>query len=341
MNSFFNAIVSICLIVFLTNCSHSQLDIDTTNSNIKPIVINRLDKEVFKLTPQNIKQSTANLLKSNNAFYNRYCSNIIGVTVLDDSLYTQKIVNFINDKEMNAAFNDVAKTFTENDIELLSENITEAIKRFNVFFPKRNTPKQVVTFMGGFNYNVVYVDSTLAIGLEMYLGANSNFYTMMRLPVFRTRNMTKENVLPDAIRGWMITEFDNSSAPENKLINHMIFYGKLFYLCDALLPNVNDSLKMGYSAQQLAYCKKFESNLWGFFAKDNKLFANDLKTVSEFTNDGPFTGAISKDCPPRIAMWVGLQLVKSYMQHNPKITVSDLMTELDAQKILSKSKYKP
>ena len=134
--------------------------------------------------------------------------------------------------------------------------------------------------------------------------------------------------------------FDNG-ATETKLINHLIFYGKLFYACDALLPKVADSLKIGYSTKQLDYCHKFESNLWGFFAKDNKLFENDMKIVSEFTNDGPFSGSISKECPPRIAMWVGWQVVKSYMKHNPDVTVEELMNEKDAQKILSKSKYKP
>jgi hypothetical protein len=91
----------------------------------------------------------------------------------------------------------------------------------------------------------------------------------------------------------------------------------------------------------MQYCNAYEKNLWGFFAKDNKLYDNDMKLVSEFTSDGPFTRAISKDCPPRIAMWIGLKIVKAYMDHNKDVTFNDLMKEKDAQKILSKSKYKP
>lgn len=71
------------------------------------------------------------------------------------------------------------------------------------------------------------------------------------------------------------------------------------------------------------------------------MYENDLKILRELTSDGPFTGAISKDCPPRIAMWVGWQIVKSYMKNNKVVTLSDLMNETDAQKILSKSKYRP
>jgi hypothetical protein len=112
-------------------------------------------------------------------------------------------------------------------------------------------------------------------------------------------------------------------------------------VCDGLLPQVQDSIKMGYTTDQMSYCYKNEKNLWGFFAKDNKLYDNDLKLVSEFTSDGPFTRAISKECPPRIAMWLGKQIVKSYMEHNNNVTLEDLMNEKDMQKILLKSKYKP
>jgi uncharacterized protein YjaZ len=81
--------------------------------------------------------------------------------------------------------------------------------------------------------------------------------------------------------------------------------------------------------------------LWGYFAEKNRLYENNLKTVQELTTEGPFTAAISKDCPPRIAMWVGWQIVKSYMKENKNITLKDLLKEKDAQKILSKSKYRP
>ncbi len=339
MKTLLKFIIALLTTVFFTKCNHSQLDIDTSKIDMKPVVINRLDKDVFALNASNIGQQTTPLLNKYGAFYNRYVSTL-GINGAHDSLYPQKLIAFTSDKDMSEAYADIQKTYSENDVELLSEELTEAVKRFKVFFPSRKIPSKFVAFMGGFNYNIVYVDSTLGVGLEMYLGQQSKFYNMMRLPNYRTVNMNKENILPDMIRGWLITEFDNG-ATETKLINHLIFYGKLFYACDALLPKVADSLKIGYNTKQLDYCHKFESNLWGFFAKDNKLFENDMKIVSEFTNDGPFSGSISKECPPRIAMWVGWQLVKSYMKNNPKVTVDELMNEKDAQKILSKSKYKP
>lgn len=340
MKVLFRFILYALCISFLSGCKQDRLDIDTSTVVMEPVVFKRLDKEIFSLNSQNVNQKTVELQKKYGTFYDRYITAIINNGGVVDSLYSQSLLRFISDKDMNAAYSDLKKTFSDNDIALLEEDLTEAVKRYKVFFPKRKIPQQFVTFMSGFNYNIVYVDSTLGIGLDMYLGSENTFYTALQIPKFKARTMNKQHLFADVVRGWVITEFDNTD-PVNNLLNHMIFYGKTFYVCDALMPNVPDSLKIGYTTAQLNYCNEYEKNLWGFIIKDNKLYENDLKTVAEFTNDGPFTGSISKECPPRIAMWIGWQIVKSYMEHNEDVTLEQLIAEKDAQKILSKSKYKP
>ena len=340
MKILFKLITLVLFVNFLTSCRQSQLDINTSNIKIEPVVFKRLDKDVFLLTQLNSVQKMKEYQNKYSLFYTRYVSSIVNNGGKRDSLHSQTLVRFISNSDIKIAYNDLVKIYTDNDVELMGDDMTEVVKRFKVFFPKRKTPQQFVTFMSGFQYNIVYADSTLAIGLDMYLGSNNEFYNMMQLPKFRTRTMNKEHVFSDAVRAWIITEFDNAD-PVNNLLNHMIFYGKIFYVCDALMPNVQDSIKMGYTTAQMDYLDKYEKNVWGFFVKDNKLYDNDLKLISEFTSDGPFTRAISKECPPRVAMYIGRQIVKSYMEHNENITLEDLMNEKDAQKILSKSKYKP
>ncbi len=333
MKSILKLIIGVLIFNFLTGCKHDRFDIDTSKIAMEPVIFKRLDKDVFSLNESNVSSQTRFMQKQYHQFYNRYISSILNNAGVNDSLYSTSLLKFINDKDMHTAYTDLTKLYSDNDVELL-------VKRFKVYFPKRKTPKQYVTFMSGFIYNIVYVDSTLGVGLDMYLGSDNPFYPALQFPNFKRLTMNRENIIPDAVRGWIITEFDNAD-PVNNLLNHMIFYGKTFYAVDALLPKTPDSLKIGYTTAQLKYCKTYEKNLWGFFAKDNKLYENDLKTVAEFTNDGPFTGSISKECPPRIAMWIGWQIVKSYMDHNDDVTLDDLMNEKDAQKILSKSKYKP
>jgi hypothetical protein len=324
------------LLVFLS-CGHDQLDIDTSSVNVPEVHFSRMDKDIFALTEENFPAREKTLESAYGNFYKRYVYTILSIP---DSEGTRGLLRFINNNEIRQVYNETAKKFSTNDIELLGEELTDCVKRFAYFFPDRKRPKRFVTYISGFNYKVTYTDSTLGIGLDMYLGANHEFYKMLQWPQYQSRKLSKEYMMSDLVRGWLITEFDDQ-APVNNLLNHMIFYGKVLYACDALLPAAHDSLKVGYTTAQMKYCKDYEKNLWGFFAEKNRLYENNLKTINDFTGEGPFTGAISKECPPQIGMWIGWQIVRSYMKNNKDVSVAGLMIEKDAQKILNKSKYRP
>jgi hypothetical protein len=242
---------------------------------------------------------------------------------------------------MKETYQYVKKLYPQTTIEEINNELTNCVKRFKYHFPKRKLPTKLITCTTGYNYAVDYTDSALVLGLDMYLNDTAKFYKMLNTPLYQLRTMNQHYILPNVIKGWMLREFDNSQ-PVNTLLYHTIFYGKLFYAINALLPNTNDTLLISYTSKQINYCKENEKNLWGYFAEKNRLYENNLKTVQELTSDGPFTGAINpKECPPRIAMWVGWQIVRSYMKNNKGATLDKLMNETDAQTILSKSKYRP
>lgn len=336
MKHFNKLFITAALLTIMIACKNNKLDADISNINIAPVKFERLDKDLFSITAENMAVKEAELTSKYGRFYQQFVFNIINANRSD----TNYILNFVNDKDMRGAFTEAQKNITDQDMAQLEEELTLSEKRFKYFFPKRKLPKKHIAYFSGFNYNIVYPDTTLGISLEMYLGKESPYYKMLQWPQYQVRSLSKEYMLPNLIRGWLISEFDNAE-PVNNLLSHMIFYGKIFYACDALLPDVHDSLKIAYTSAQMSYCNKYEKNLWGFFAQENRLYENNLKTVSEFTSEGPFTGAISKECPPRIAMWIGWQIVRSYMEHNEAVTLEDLIKEPDAQKILNKSKYRP
>ena len=325
------------ILTTFTGCNSDPLDVDVSTINTDPVRILRLERDFFSINSQNIVQKTGEINKKYGAFFNRFVNSTIN---RPDSGYQKSILLFVGDKDMRSAFEEIQKCYTDIDLAKIEAELNDCVKRFKYHFPKRKLPQRFVSYMSGFNYNIAYTDSTIGIGLEMYLGDTSRFYKMLQWPAYKVRNMKQNYMVPDVVRGWLLTEFDNTD-PVNNLLNHMIFYGKIYYACEALLPNAPDSLKIGYSKEQMIYCKTYEKNLWGFFAEKNRLYENNLRTITEFTSEGPFTGAISKECPPRIAMWVGWQIVRSYMNNNKKVTLAELMNEKDAQKILSKSKYRP
>jgi len=327
------------LLLFCT-CSHNRMEVDIETVSIPQIKFQRLEKDVFSITKDNLSQKTAEIKKNYGMFYERYLSSFINRGGTMDSLYEQSILGFVNDKDMKAVYDLINKTFSEDDLKKIEGQITDGVKRFHYFFPKRKVPIYLTTCMSGFNYSVANSDSTLAIGLDMYLGANAPFYKMLELPQYRTQVMNKTYIPSDLMRGWLLNDFDNDAAV-NTLVHHTIFYGKIYFAVKALMPEAEDSVIIGYTGKQMQYCKQNEKNLWGYMAEKNRLYENNMRTVQELTGEGPFTSAISKECPPGIAKWMGWQIVKSYMDKNENVTLEQLMNEKDAQKILSKSKYRP
>jgi hypothetical protein len=238
---------------------------------------------------------------------------------------------------MHKAYEDSQIKYPNTDA--IKEKLLKSYQRFNYHFPKRAIP-QAITMISGFNYSVVMADSTLAIGIETYLGSKSEFYTGLGIPKYKSMFMNEENIVPDAIRQWMLTAFPNNMNKQD-FLSEIVYMGKIMYLTDALLPETPDSLKIQYSTTQLEYCHQNEFNIWSYFAAQKTLYTTDQAEIIKFTADGPFTSAISKEAPARIGHWIGWQLVRQYMKNNPELSLQDLMNEEDAQLLLAKSKYKP
>lgn len=337
MRHFNKLFITAVLTVLIYGCSHDKLDVDVTSIEVPVVKFMRFEKDFFAITPQNISVKSQELEKKYGAFYHMFVNTVQGRSLPND---TNAILAFTSNKDMHDAYLETQKQINDADLQQLETGLTDCLKRFKYHFPNRKLPKHFTTCMSGFDYSFAYPDSVMAVSLEMYLGRNNVFYKMLQWPQYQVRVLNKEFMLPDMVRGWLISEFDNGQ-PVNNLLNNMIQFGKVFYACDALLPETHDSIKIAYTTAQMNYCKEYEKNVWGYFAENNRLYENNMKTIGELTSDGPFTSAISKQCPPRIAMWIGWQIVRSYMKNNEKVSLDELMNEKDAQKILSKSKYRP
>jgi hypothetical protein len=330
-------LLSFWWLLILFSCENKRTDVDVSHVQVSHSRINRLEQDLFKIDTSNIIGASKRLEKKYGTFYATYNKGILNNGGIKDSTYTNQLKRFISDKDMREAYHDCQKMYP--DVTFLEEETKEMFQHFNYYFPNKKTP-EVITMMSGFNYSTIIVDSTLAIGLEMYLGSNSKFYTMLGLPYYKIMFMNKNNIASDALRTWMFEEF-KYNMNKNDFLSDIVYLGKIIYLNDAILPEINDTIKMQYTQKQLDYCIKNEFNIWTYFIAQKLLYTTDHAEIMKFTGEGPFTTALSKEAPPRIGYWIGLQIVRQYMKHNPDITLEQLMNETDAQKILTKSKYKP
>lgn len=327
-------------VFILVSCSSDRLkDVDLSRVDMQPVKILRLDQDVFKTAPDSFRAGSKRMYDKYGNFYNSFIFNVINLGGERDSVF-KSLKNFVTNSDMKELHKMVDKTYPEEEIKKLEDELTRAFSYFKYHFPNTEMPLQYVSFISGWNYNITTMDSTLGISLDMYLGANNKYYQMLQWPRYKVRTMGPEYLMSDAMRGWIIHCFDKNETQTN-LLNHMIFYGKIYYALDAVLPFTEDSVKIGYTSVQMEYCRQYKKNLWAHFLEKDRLFKNDLKELAPYVSEAPFTSAISKQCPPRIGMYMGWQVVRAYMDKNKDVTLQQLMDEKDAQKILTKSKYKP
>lgn len=325
-------------IMLLASCSHNPLDVDVSNIHIPPVKIDRMEKDMFSMNPDSINEYTPVMLKKYGPFYSNLVISFINDAGIRDSTYAASLKRFITDKDMRHAYDSCEKDYP--DMSFLENSLTNAFKHYKYYFPDSALPR-VVTVMTGFNYAMIYYNKTLAIALERYLGAKNAFYDMLQYPMYKKVRMSKDYMLCDAVYGWLESIF-KPNEDKNDMLSQIVHEGKIMYMEDALLPKVNDTLKIQYTAKQLQWCKENEFNMWAYIIQQKMLYSTDQVEIAKFTNDGPFTPMFNKDfCPARTGNWIGWRIVRSYMKNNPDVTIPQLMAQKSADYILQRSGYKP
>jgi hypothetical protein len=339
MYNWFNRISPIFIVVFLLlACKQNEYDIDTSSVSITPIEIQRLDRDIFDVNVSNIESKIETLKQKYGSFHETYLVEMLNNGGYQDSSVKFNLLNFVKDENIKACEQAVQKQFSDDAMKMIAQDLTAPMQRLKFHFPNLPQPK-LVSFISGWNYGAWYSDNTLGIGLDMYLGEQNEFYKMLGWPLYLVKKCDKKNIVPECMKA---VSMSLVKKPEqmNDLLDHMVYYGKLQFLSDVLLPDYTDSLKFNYSTKDMQYLEKYERNIWLFLTEKNRLFDQDPNEIVGYINDGPFTGAISKDCPPRIGIWVGRQIIKAYMK-TTKAGINSLLAESDSKKILQLAKYKP
>lgn len=324
------------LLFLLSGCHNDPLDVDVSTVNIE-VTFKRLDQDLFSLNPAAGQTNTAELYAKYGQFLVDYSEGVLRIGNPESESYSYAVAQFITDENMKSLYRDVQDEF--NDVSVIENELTDAFKFYRYHFPDSTVP-DVVFNISALNYAVVATQTTLAIGLDMFLGADYPVYPLVGLPKYMYTNMKPNQVVPQAMKGWVQSMYE-TDALRNNLLEHMIFEGKLLYAMDALLRETEDSLKVGFSPEEMAWCKEYEPRIWAHLVDQELLYTTEYMDINKWINQAPFVAGIPKNSPGRLGQWVGWQIVRSYMKNNPQIPITELMTNQNAQEILAKSKYKP
>ncbi|MGB7787102.1 MAG: gliding motility lipoprotein GldB [Salinimicrobium sp.] len=250
-----------------------------------------------------------------------------------DSLWLEKMQDTIQ-LQLNDAVSREFPNFQQTELEL--ENLFQHIK---YYFPQTKIPK-VVTLTSDVDYRnkVIWADSLLLVSLDTYLGPEHPLY--LGVQEYIKKGMNKDYLLPD-----VATAFGETVVPKPQSRNflaHMLYFGKLLYMQDLLLPSVSDARKMGYTPEEMEWAQKNEEQIWRYFVENELLFSSDTELYTRFLYPAPFSKfylQLDNEAPARLGQYIGWEMLRKYMDKTG-VSVEDMLNT-DAQTIFEKANYKP
>jgi len=302
------------------------------------VEIVRFDEALLNVSHQTALQDIRVLYDEYENFMPVFTENILGIAA-DDTLYlADALPQFLTDTvygfgETNA---EVKRQFA--DIEDLQKPIDEAFTRIHYLYEDLPIP-MIYFFISGFNASILFVDDDLAVGTDMYLGSDWKYYNRV-VYEYQKKNMRKECIPVDIVSAYLFRNLPYTYT-QNRLLENMIYRGKIMYLVSLLMPEYSAYEIMGYTKEEWNWCEKNEQAIWNTIMDKRDLFKTESMVLTSYLNDGPFTSEISQESPGRLGTWIGWRIAENYLEHNEDVTLQQLIENNDAQYLLEHSYYRP
>lgn len=251
----------------------------------------------------------------------------------------QNLTEFVSDTNFRSVYQACEKEFP--DFSIYAKHIGQGFARFRQEFPTHPVP-ELLTTLSVFSYPVICDSSHLAIGLDMYLGPDCKFYSTLQppLPAYLLRRMRSEYIVSDALKGWLLSDYGWDET-QTDLLEQMIAAGRIQFALEKLLPSEPDTVRTGYTDEQLQWCDENENEIWSFFIDNKLLYSRNPSECMKFVGEGPTTPGFPPSSPGNIGQYVGYRIIRSYMDRHTSVRLQELMDMKDLHALFQESKYKP
>ncbi len=333
MKNRLSVLILLCFVI--VSCNHDKLDVDVSEVTLD-LSFDRFDQALFKgKSPEEMAVINKDLINRGGELYEFYVYDMLrSGSVFDDSI-GHYLWYFVSDSMMKMVNQDIQTEFT--DFDVVENKLIDAFKHQKFHLPSMPLPKKIITYNSAFNFGVISTDSAIGIGLEMYLGSENRILKEVRFPVYMKEKMTRDYLPCDVAQSWIQTNVLGDDRGET-FLSSMIYYGKLLYLMEAMMPETAKPLIIRYTDLEYDYALASEYNIWQYLVDMNWIYSIDMKVKLRFFEEAPTTVGI-EESPGRIGQFMGWQMVRAYMDKHEEVTIEELMNEKNESKILKA--YKP
>lgn len=323
------------LLTFVSCTKNNRFEIDTTKNRVE-VKIHRFDTKLLSLDTADIKVGVTELYKQFPEFTPVFVENVLDTTATDTSAVGHLFQQFLTDKSYKPVNKKANEIYT--DVTDIETEISNAYTYIHYYFPEVQLP-QVYFYVSGFNRQIMMTEKFIGIGTDFYLGSDFPLYKNLTYE-YMIGNMKRENIASDLVSATLFRMFAMHSE-QDRLLDNMLFRGKIMYLLSVFMPQEKPEVLLGYSIQQWEWSEKFEKAIWTAMVDQKHVFSTDVQLIQKYMNDAPFTAPISQKSPARLGTFIGWQIVKSYMDKNKNVGIKELMNEENYSRLLENSGYKP
>jgi len=309
-------------VVALISCSDDKNVPDVSRIKVD-VSIERFDKDFFSIDTNALEKGLQSLEIKYPSLYPIFINNILGLT---DSSRNKGVTRFIGQNHFIAEA--VEKEFANT--EGVKKDLEQAFRFVKYYFPEYRVPK-VVMIVGppdAFAKNEkgelktdFLTPDYLGVLMQFYLGSDfslykDEFFIANIAPEYISRRYDKKYLVADAMK-LIADDIYQDKSPGKGLIEQMIEKGKQWWLVDKFLPGIPDSIKTGYTKQQLSWCRENEGLIWNdIITTEKDLYTKDPMTLQNYIGEAPFTQSLGPASPGNIGQWIGWRIVKKFADKN-------------------------
>jgi hypothetical protein len=324
----FIAILALGGIVFYVGRQSKQAG---ARSAVISLDIKRLEDQLFACKS---REDVKLFLKDNPLVATQF----LGINTLEEE---QKAISHLyamtQDRALQGLYQEVKEKF--GDFSIQRRDLAYAFGQLKLYYPTFVVPP-IVTMVTGLGTDIYVGPELIVIGLDFFLGEGAS--VLPHMPAYLLRTYQPSHVALKVVSA--LAETYNAPLPREPLtlLEEMLYEGKAYFFCKALLPpTLAEADLLGYTSQQWKDAKEHERIIWEHFIEKELFYVKDPMVKRKYVGPRPFTSEIGYGCPGNIGGWLGFEIVKRYMKKHPHITLAQLMEDKDLHALFMKTKYRP
>lgn len=322
------------LFLALAACSSEEAKFIPDISQIPTPKVNfiRLEQSLKQLDSNQLAAGWTKVTAEQPKIADLFLNYIIANSQVSDAMTNlRSFVSFRETRELIDSIQLLYPDLREN------EAATAQMLRFKSYYLPQDTVKyeQFFSYLSLYAYGGFVYENVIGIGLDFYLGENHPYYlTIENLRHAYVRRRLDKKYIQASIGQAVANDIvqRTTQLAGGKLIDQMIYNGKIFLLMDLLQPELADSLKYNFSQIQLDYCQKGEEQLYDFLVKEKVLYSDRQNDYRRYITESAFNPEIN--LYNQSANWLGMQIVSQYIARQRKKSNLPRNSQNDSQLLI-------